>query len=280
VGTPRGVLVFVFAEGNQDVTGVTYGGSAMAQVTGSPVTQTTGEVGEIHGFFLGSSVPTGAQTVEVTVSGAIDRGAVAYTVTGAGDTEVVDTTAITSGESGVQSPSGTLSLGGQECFCAEAWFDGASNPGAIDPLTNWTLAEEEDLGVASGGSYYYDIVGTADVTFGYTSGAANHLAVLGVAIRDTGGGSEGVTPEIVQPLPPLPRLDTRFRHLLGDPQLLFPATPAPGAFLPVVPALMRQTRYRRLGVSHNDDYPQTPSIDVGYVHVLPQRNVRRTGRYH
>jgi hypothetical protein len=155
------------------------------------------------------------------------------------------------------------------------------------PGTNWSeLFGNQDASYVDGWCAFQAMQrkGSTDTAVDWAdlqTGAAPTTAatLIALEIREA-AAAEGVTPEIVEPLPPLPRLDTRFRHLLGDPQLLFPATPAPGAFLPIVPALMRQTRYRRLGVSHNDDYPQTPSIDVGYVHVLPQRNVRRTGRYH
>lgn len=72
---------------------------------------------------------------------------------------------------------------------------------------------------------------------------------------------------------------TRFRLKAGDPQLLFPATPAPGAFPLLAPALTRTTEYRIQRLIHNEHYPQTPFIEVGYVPLLPQRNIRHSGRH-
>src|SRR3989344_6450108 len=63
-GTPRGVLVFVFTNDSVDNTSsVTYGGVTMTEVSGGLAVDTAGEKSRIETFFLGSSVPTGAQTV-------------------------------------------------------------------------------------------------------------------------------------------------------------------------------------------------------------------------
>src|SRR5688572_13669586 len=93
VGTPKGVLVLIASASLTDqVAAATYGGTAMTELADSPLLQTVGdEGGSVYGYFLGSSVPTGAQTVEVTVTGAASKRAVAVTVTAAGDTAVEDT---------------------------------------------------------------------------------------------------------------------------------------------------------------------------------------------
>lgn len=72
---------------------------------------------------------------------------------------------------------------------------------------------------------------------------------------------------------------TRYTKRPGDTHLYFPATPAPGALPPLVPALTRRTEYRHQRLIHNDQHPQTPVIEVGYVPLLPQRNIRHSGRH-
>src|SRR5690348_5790420 len=86
VGTPKGVLIFLI---NLDsATGVnpsiTYGGVAVPAVTGGVDADTAGEAGRCAAFFLGSGIPTGAQTVVVNRdNNAQQVYAVAITVTAA-----------------------------------------------------------------------------------------------------------------------------------------------------------------------------------------------------
>jgi len=66
VGTPRGVVVFVFiiAADADYVTSVTYGGTAMTE-NPTFAFDSADEPGRTYAFSLGSSVPTGNQTVVV-----------------------------------------------------------------------------------------------------------------------------------------------------------------------------------------------------------------------
>lgn len=68
-GTPSGVVVLVGGGGSSSavVTGVTYGGSAMTQVCSA---SDTDEAGWTAIYFLGSAVPSGAQTVVLQGSSA------------------------------------------------------------------------------------------------------------------------------------------------------------------------------------------------------------------
>src|SRR4026208_2554961 len=68
VGTPRGVIVMITinAESGLDhITGVTYGGVAMARVTNGFAQDTVTEPGSSYLYFLGSGIPTGTQTVSI-----------------------------------------------------------------------------------------------------------------------------------------------------------------------------------------------------------------------
>lgn len=189
VGTPRGVIVHVTSTGASDeVSGVTYGGTAMTEVTGSPVVLGGGEDGNVSSWFLGASIPTGAQTVTVTVSGATNKAAYCITYTASDDTEVVDTSSTSS--TSAANPSFTVSLGGRSCAVSEIWYSGMGDPTNVTPLTGWTSRAEFDFGSDIGGIYTYDTIGTSDVTAGYTSGA-DDVVILATAIAEVVGGGGG-----------------------------------------------------------------------------------------
>jgi len=184
VGSPKGVCVLVVMpiSATDQVASVTYGGVALTEIALSPLLKAAAEAGGVHGFFLGLGIPTGPQTVLVTVSGAATKRAGCYTVTAdTSRTSVVDTTTISSDS--LLNPSGTLSLGGIECFCCEVFMSGQNNVlTGCAPLTNWTGDLEWDPGNAGGCWYSYNIIGTSDVTMGYTS-TAEDCILLAVAIR-------------------------------------------------------------------------------------------------
>jgi hypothetical protein len=190
VGTPRGILVMVRQiTASDQVTGVTYGGSALSEVALSPLLASGAEGGSLHGYFLGSSVPTGAQTCTVTVATGTAR-ATCYSLTAADDTEVVNTNTIdflADGSAG--DVTGTLTLSGRTCFVAEAGWSATTANADNTPLTGWTSQSEQDEGSETNFGYYYNTVGSTDVTFGYTSGTDSDAAVLAVAVSEVAGGS-------------------------------------------------------------------------------------------
>lgn len=96
VGTPRGVLVFIAAADDEDtVSGVTYGGVSM---TREAFTSGAGEDGAAWMYFLGSSIPTGTQSVSISHGGtAVGKWAVCMTFTATADTDVADFEVITNG---------------------------------------------------------------------------------------------------------------------------------------------------------------------------------------
>jgi hypothetical protein len=190
VGTPRGVLVLGVQDTTDldDITGVTYGGVAMAEVALSPKLSNAGsaEASSVYGYFLGASIPTGAQTVAVTTGGGgITKRFAAITVTAAQNTSVVDTSGVDSAS--LANPSVTLSLGGITCFCAIGFHSGQGAVTGITPLTNWTSRLEHDFGAAVAGWYTYNTIASADVTAGYTA-TAEDANLLAVAIRENAAG--------------------------------------------------------------------------------------------
>jgi len=191
VGTPKGVLVFITSINATDyITSVTYGGVAMTEVSLSPLIYTGAEPGIVHAFFLGSSVPTGTQTVEVTTTVAFAHRYGVYTITAGGDTAVNTSFAI-SGDGA--NPSSTLSLSGVASFCALGFSSGRNTVGTdTTALTNWTEDVEVDGGTRGTGIYHYTVIGTADVTAGFLQ-SSDDYAILAVAIKEAGGGATTYT---------------------------------------------------------------------------------------
>lgn len=189
VGTPRGAIVYVVQTGGNtdEVTGATYGGVAMTQLSGSPALTAGPPTRAVYAFFLGASIPAGAQTVTVNVNATgSNKFATVATVTAAGDTSVSDI--------GIINPGGTdptvlLEIGGVAAWCSLAFWNDANGVAGTTPFTNWTDSNEQDFGADSGGFYRYNTVDTVDVTAGYTSSSAS--TAIAVAIREgvaAGGG--------------------------------------------------------------------------------------------
>lgn len=185
VGTPAAVIVFVSqAVGATDeVTGVTYGALSLTEMSGSPVLHTTGEPGAVYAYFAGSSIPTGAQTVTVSVNGtASSKSGCSITLTASSDCEIVDVDATVNSDSQAD-PSVTLSLAGRTCFCALGFYSGANAVGGSTPFTDWTDGFTEDFGSFTGGFYTYNTIGTTDVTAGWTQ-VADDAAMIAVAVSE------------------------------------------------------------------------------------------------
>lgn len=90
-GTPRAVVCFTTDAigGNYPYAGVTYGGVSMVEVTGGIASDASPapEGGTMKAWFLGSGIPTGNQTVQVTESGSMTANhAYCYTFTASGNT--------------------------------------------------------------------------------------------------------------------------------------------------------------------------------------------------
>ncbi len=192
VGTPKGVIVEVVVNGLVGtVSGVTYGGTAMTEVANSPASNTTGELGGCHCFFLGSGITAGAQTVavdmllgtEVSIAGCV-------TLTANNNTSVVTTAKVESNS--LQDPSTTLSLGAVTSFCMIGAWSGIGNL-TMTPLTNWTDRFEFDFGNQNALIYTYNTIGSTDVTAGYTAGS-DDFAMHAIAVRENAGAAATTKP--------------------------------------------------------------------------------------
>lgn len=187
-GTPRGILVLCEDQG-QNITGCTYGGVSMTAVSGSPNGKDTGEQINLAAFFLGSGIPTGAQTV--AISGTLTevfRG-VAISLTADDDTEVVDTDVSINSDS-LASPRATLSLGGRTSFAAMVFGSGVNNLTSTPVLTGWSGLDGYDSGAQVAAAAKYDTIGSTDVTIGWDQ-VADDAVAIGVAIAQVAaaGGS-------------------------------------------------------------------------------------------
>lgn len=195
-GTPRGVLVLIGHTGGADeVTGVTYGGTAMSEVALSPLLATAGdEDGSAYGYFLGASVPAGAQTVEVSVDAGSNKRAVCYTVTAAADTEVADTTTVSS--DALDDPSYDLDVpAGVASFNAAVFVSGLGNPENITEDADYTVSLSWDIGTRVVEWYRRTSTwggGTETVTI--TTTAADDVCILAVAVRESAGGAPAGPP--------------------------------------------------------------------------------------
>lgn len=188
-GTPRGVLVFISQEtGTTDeVSGVTYGGTAMQRV-GFQTCGTT-EPGAVYAYFLGAGLGTGAKSVAVSVSGSTyNRCGYAVTVTAAGDTNC----SAKQPYSGTDNISFTLAMGAVTAFVAEGFIAAPNAPTGTTPPTGWTSRAEFDHGVMIGGLYTYNTVASDNVTTcGLTE--SGDAAAIAAAISETWTRTGSVT---------------------------------------------------------------------------------------
>jgi hypothetical protein len=187
-GTPRGAICFVVdnTATTDQISGVTYGGTAMNEVALSPITINDTEDGTVHGFFLGSSVPTGAQTVIVSVSAATTKQAACFTITASADTQIQDTS---TGTGTAEPVSATVSLGGVTSFVAQGLFSGVANLANVTPNASWSSRHEHAFAAAGAMFYTYDTVSTADVTAGADFAGGDEWALLAVAISEASSSS-------------------------------------------------------------------------------------------
>jgi hypothetical protein len=186
-GTPAGAVVLVVqnATGADQVSGVTYGGTAMTRVPTDGFVENTTEAGVVYTYFLGSSVPSGAQTVEVTVTdSAVKRGA-SGTVTASGDTEVGASGQFTSAATNDITVSLDPGAGVESCVFG-ALHSGEASTGSIATDAGCSDILTADFGAAVLVISRRDAVATGATEIGWTQ-SADDVAAAGVAIVESGG---------------------------------------------------------------------------------------------
>jgi len=201
VGTPRAALVLIVlnAEAIDEISGVTYGGVAMSEVALSPLLHSTGsEDATLFGYFLGSGIPTGAQTVQVTTSGSTRaKTAECFTATAARDTIVDDTSTLETGAA--TNPAVSLDCTADAVIYA-VLHSGATG-GSVSVDGNTTEIREATFT----GTFTYSFArrtsnsgGAGSFSVGWTVNS-DEQAVLGVAIREaeaaTGSATASARPQ-------------------------------------------------------------------------------------
>lgn len=190
VGAPRAVVAMIVqnVEALDEIAGVTYGGVPMTEVPLSPFLHALGsEDGTLYAYFLGSGIPVGTQVVAVTVSGSTrTKRGISVSLTGAGDTEIVDTSTFESAST--VAPAATVDTpAGLETFIIGLLHSGALTSGIL-PGTDYTELDMVSFGSASaawirrtingsGGSYSVD----------WSHPSLDEDGILALAIREISG---------------------------------------------------------------------------------------------
>lgn len=190
VGTPRGVIVWCgYISTAHQIDSITYGGDAMTEVELSPLVKLNNESASVHAYFLGTSIPTGAQTVSVTVNDITFKRCSSWTVTAGDDTSVNTVDTLTSDS--LDDPSSTLvTSDGVETFVTTALMTGFDAVGSVSPIAGYTVTLNSDQGTMVFNLARKSTNPTGgNVTYGWTSTSAEDVIMMGVAIREgTGGG--------------------------------------------------------------------------------------------
>lgn len=213
VGTPKAVIVWVVEQTTtaDHIAGITYGGVSMTEVSGSPNILSTGETGAVYCYFLGSSIPTGAQSVSVDTTATSNYITYCVTLTAATSATQVKDSDGTINSTSQANPSITLSLGGLTSFAGLALHSGQQAVTGITPLTSWTSRSETDRGAQQAACYTFNTIGTADVTAGWTQTAEDACAVC-VAVTELNLFERSIS-ESISISPAIARLKTANRAI-------------------------------------------------------------------
>ncbi len=186
VGVPKGVLVLAATEAStvSRVTSVTYGASTMTQVALSPLLSTVGTTGSVaEGWFLGTSVPTGAQTIQINLIGITGYGsinAIAISVVGPNDSAIEDTTKVdTTGAN----PTCALTIAHQS-LAVGVCLEGLATVTDIAVAAGMTQIMEIDVGGETFNWAYRTALVSTNSSVDWTAVSAAY-GVLAVAIKST-----------------------------------------------------------------------------------------------
>lgn len=187
---PKGVLVLITQSTNTTdfVSAVTYGGSTLTRVLAVQDDGTGDEPGQrSYVYFLGSSVPTGTQTVSVDLTSATtaDFHVVSITLNGSANLEVVDSDSYLSNTG---NPSIALSYGGRTCMAFSVNKTGHASPANCAIHASMTAIHDHDYGNNSSRVDRQTTAGSADYTVSYTCGGDDHAAIA-VAISEVSGAA-------------------------------------------------------------------------------------------
>lgn len=177
----RAALVIIYDGVTTDqVVGVTYGGTTMNEVSGSPLIQTGGEGGSVHAFFL-DNCGTGTKNVAIDRNDATNYGAVCYTVTG---TQIFVHDTSTSTSTSDATPDALLTIT-RPSFVAGGIYSGLNSVTTTNPapISGVVATGAADFGTDGGQGARGDSIKTSDFTFGWTQ-TADDATLLVIALAD------------------------------------------------------------------------------------------------
>jgi hypothetical protein len=163
---------------SQTITSVDYGSTEMTEIAASPIEKGADEVMHVAAYFLGSGVPTGTQTITFNGPAQVRHFSI---ITYSSDDDCTINATQTISNDALANPSATLSLGGVTSVCSLGFTSGHNDTANTTPLTNWTTVGENAGGTSLGGTYYYDTIGSSDVTVGWTQ-TEEDAVMLAVAV--------------------------------------------------------------------------------------------------
>lgn len=188
VGTPRAILVAVaWPSVTDEINGaVTYGGVAMARI--ALATTTAGdEDGSAVLYFLGAGIPTGAQTVSITHTGATTvKWAACQSMTAGADTEVTVSGTVATNTA---NPSVALDTGATSSLRTAILYSGTNQPGNAAVLTGMeanTSAMSHDFGNFTAFLGMQTTAATGSFTIGWTV-ALDDAALVAAAVQEVSG---------------------------------------------------------------------------------------------
>jgi hypothetical protein len=187
VGAPAGVLVYtmILTDEIEHATAVTYGGSSLSAVPGGSAADTVGENGRCTAWFLGTSVPTGAQTVTVTrTNDAVVMYAVAFTVTTSSNTAVYTPGIVLIEEnSTLAEQSVDDGSPGENSVRFAGIFSGLANPPPAG--ANSTSRQSIDIGSVGAATVSETVAGQGSRLVGFTSGVTDDVGAVHLAVTPT-----------------------------------------------------------------------------------------------
>ena len=185
VGTPRGVLVFVYTiSATKKVTSVTYGGVAMTEVAGGAAADTANEPGRVDTFFLGTGILTGTQSIIVNrINDATIMYASAATQTAGTNTEIYVPGIVLLQENGtfVEQLVDDGSPGTNSQRYAAAYSGGAN---ILSAGVASTVLNNIDFGVYTITTAKETTAGQSARNVGFTDATADDRAAVHLAVRE------------------------------------------------------------------------------------------------
>lgn len=185
IGVPRAIVLgsVNFTSDADQITGVTYGGTAMTRI--ARAVDTAGEPTESSLWFLGDRVPTGTQTVSIDFSSATGDdflfSCLSFT---AGTTQVVvQDTDVREGDQ--SNPQVTLTTGGYSCIAVFAFGGGLNDVSLYTDVSGQTRDDENDSGNEVQIIGHQTTASTSDFTVGFTS-AADDVSLAAANLREAG----------------------------------------------------------------------------------------------